>query len=134
MEFVRLNPFEEEVKTYPELPIPEHSYTCVFDGEIVAVGGVVMWDNANPEAWIIMTKQSKKNGIFGLIACRAIENKLKDIIKELNIKECDAVVRSDFPAAIRFIEALGFKIVRIVEKWFPCGTDGLLYRKVIDDN
>ena len=134
MEYVRANPFQEEVKNYPDLPIPEHTYTCVFDGEIVAVGGVKMLGEDSGEAWIIMTKQSRKDHIFGLIACRAITDKLDSLILELELKVCQARVKLNFAVAIRFIEALGFTIVREIKGYFPDGVSALLYSKVCNEH
>ena len=132
MEYVRQNPFQDEVKRYPELPIPADTYTCIFEGDIVAVGGIKMFFEGVGEAWIIMTKQSKKRNIYGLIACRAIEKKLNELMVELNVRRCEANVRKDFPIAIRFVEALGFKFVGERHYWFPDKTSAMLYSKVKD--
>lgn len=41
--FVKANPFEEAIKNYPTFTAPDDNcYTIVFDGEVVAVGGVVI--------------------------------------------------------------------------------------------
>ena len=130
MEYVRDNPFQDEVKNYPELQIPEHTFTCIFDGEIVGVGGIQMFFEGVGEAWVILTKQSRKNGIFGLIACRAIEKKLNELMEELNMRRVEAQARADFPIAIRFIEALGFKFNCERHNWFPGGTSSMLYYKL----
>jgi len=127
MQSVRQNPFQDAVKDYPELPIPAHTYTCIFEGEIVAVGGIKMYFEGVGESWIVMTKQSKKHDIYGLIACRAIEKKLNELMVELNIRRCEANVRKDFPVAIRFVEALGFKFVGERKQWFPGGISAMLY-------
>lgn len=130
MEYVRQNPFQDEVKNYPEMIIPAHTYTCIFDGEIVAVGGIKMYFEGVGESWVIMTKQSKKHGVFGLIACRAIEKKLNELMVELKVRRCEANVRKDFDIAIRFVEALGFKFVGERKNWFPCLTSAMLYSKI----
>lgn len=132
MEYVRQNPFQDEVKDYPELPIPADTYTCIFEGDIVAVGGIKMYFEGVGEAWIVMTKQSKKHNIYGLIACRAIEKKLNELMVELNVRRCEANVRKDFPIAIRFVKALGFEFVGERKYWFPCKTSAMLYSKVKD--
>ena len=129
MQSVRQNPFQDAVKDYPELPIPAHTYTCIFEGEIVAVGGIKMYFEGVGESWIIMTKQSKKHDIYGLIACRAIEKKLNELMVELNIRQCIAHVRADFSIAIRFAEALGFKYKCEIEFWFPDLVSAILYSK-----
>ena len=130
MDIVRRDPFQDAVKGYPNLPVPDHSYTCIFDNAIVAVGGLKIYFEGVAEAWIIMTKQSKKNNIYGLIACRAIEKKLNELLVELNIRRCEANVRKDFPIAIRFVEALGFKFVGERHCWFPGNVSAMLYSKV----
>ena len=131
MEYVRRNPFQD-LSGYPELTVPANSYTCVFDGEIVAVGGVKLLSEDDGEAWIIMTKQSKKTGIFGLIACRAISDKMDAIVVELGLSQCQSHIRADFPKAIRFAEALGFANPCEIHDYFPGKVDALLYTKVYD--
>lgn len=128
--YVREHCFQEEVKNYPELAIPANSYTCIYDGEIVAVGGIKLFFDGVGEAWIMMTKQSRKDGIFGLIACRAIKDKLDSLCVELAIRRVEANVRKGFSKAIRFTEALGFESLCEREYWFPDGTSSLLYCKV----
>lgn len=132
MDIIRQDPFQEAVKNYPDLPIPDHTYTCVFEGKVVTVGGLKMYFEGVAEAWIIMTKQSKKDGIYGLIACRAIEKKLNELMDELNIRRCEANVRKDFPIAIRFVEALGFKFDGERKNWFPGSVSAMLYSKIKD--
>lgn len=133
MEFVRQNPFQDEVKNYPELIIPANTYTCIFDGETVAVGGINIFHEGMGEAWVILTKQSKKNGIFGLIACRAIQNKLDQLIKQLRMRRVEANVRANFKVAIRFTEAIGFKFDCERKNFFPGGISSMLYSKVNDE-
>lgn len=130
MDFVRANPFQEEVKNYPDLPIPANTYTCIYDGEIVAVGGIKLFFEGVGESWIILTKQSRKSGIFGLIACRTIKDKLDSLAVELNMRRVEAQVRKDFAIGIRFVEALGFNFNCEREQWFPDGTSSMLYSKV----
>lgn len=131
MAYVRANPFQEAVKNYPELPIPANTYTGVLDGEIVAVGGIKMFFPGVGEVWLIMTKYSRKDGIFGRMAYRALKKKLDELIEDLKLRRCEAQARADFPIAIRFIEALGFKFNCERENWFPDGTSALLYCKVV---
>ena len=131
-EYVRRNPFQEEVKDYPELLIPADSWTCIFDGEIVAVGGINLIHPGVGEAWIVLTKQSRKDGIFAIIACRAISDKLDSIAVELKLKTCQSHIRADFPKAIRFAEALGFTNPCEIQDYFPGNVDALLYTKVYD--
>ena len=133
MEFVRKNPFQDEVKNYPELIIPANTYTAVFDGVIIAVGGITIFHEGVGEAWIIMVKQSKKIDMFGLKACRAIGKHLDDMIERLEMRRTEANVRANFTAAIRFTEALGFKFDCERKNFFPGGISAMLYSKVNDE-
>ena len=132
LDYVVANPFKEAVKEYPAMTAPENSWTCFFDGEIVAVGGVKLYFPGVGESWVIMTKQSRKSGVFGLIACRAISDKLDSIAAELHLRRCEANVREDFDTGIRFVEAIGFTFDGRRERWFPNYVTSLLYSKVYD--
>ena len=132
-EYVKQNCVQKEVKDYPDPVIPANTYTCIFDGEIVAVGGVRLFLPGVGEAWICMTKQSRKDGIFSMIACHAIKDKLDALAVELELRRCEAQVRADFTKAIRFTEALGFTNPYERRFYFPDGTSSLLYEKIYDE-
>lgn len=134
MEYVRQNPFQEEVKNYPDLPVPANTYTCVFDGDIVAVGGIKLFFEGVGEAWIIFTKPSRKEGIFGIIACRAIKRELDKLIAKLKLRRCEAQARADFPKAIKFVKALGFGDPYVRKYYCPDGSDMILYSQVFDEH
>ena len=127
MAFIRAHSFQKEVKNYPELIIPANTYTCLFEEAIVAVGGIHMFFEGVGEAWLLMTEESKKDGIFGIIACRAIKRKLDELIVELKLRRCEAQVRADFPKAIKFIEALGFSDPYVRRRYNLDGSDMILY-------
>lgn len=134
IEYVRANPFQEQVKDYPELAIPANTYTCVFGGEIVAVGGIKLLLDGVGEAWIITTKQSKKSGMFGFIACRTIKQKLDEMIDELKLRRCEAGVRADFLTGIRFVKLLGFTYECEKRNYFPDGTSAYFYVRLFDEH
>ncbi len=132
MAYIRENPFEEVVKVYPELhPTPETSFTCVFDDEIVAVGGLRLfpWPGGG-EVWLMLTKQSRKHNIFGLIALDAIQNKMNSLIKENKLWRAQAGVRDDFPEAIKMIEAFGFTHEGTQRQYTPDRCDMRMYGKL----
>lgn len=130
VEYVKANCVQVEVKDYPELVIPKDTYTCIFEGKIVAVGGIKVFFEGVGEAWIMMTEQCRKDGIFGMIACNAIEAKLNSLAAELGMRRVEANVRKTFAKAIRFTEALGFQLVGERKQWFPNGDSSMLYSKV----
>ena len=131
MDFVRANPFEEAVKEYPNLiPAPD-SWTCLFDGEIVGIGGIIELWKGVCEVWLMLTKQARKDGIFGLIAYHTIRAKMDELIQKYQPWRVQAHVRDDFPKAIKFIESLGFEYEGIMEKYLPDKGDLRVYRKFL---
>lgn len=132
LEFVRANPFEEQVKLYPKMkPSPISSFTCMFDNEIVAVGGIIDYWQGVGEAWLIMTKQAKKHDIFGLVALTVIEKKMNELIAEHKLRRVQAEVRADFLPGIKMIEALGFGYEGTKRKYTPDGCDMRIYARLI---
>jgi RimJ/RimL family protein N-acetyltransferase len=99
----------------------------------VAVGGIKIFFPGVGESWIILTKQSKKTGVYGMIACNAIKKKLDELIVELKMRRVEANVRANFDKAIRFTQALGFKFDGERKNWFPGGISSMLYSKVNDE-
>ena len=131
MKYVRANPFEDAVKIYPDLPAPDSSFTCIFEGEIVAVGGVIVFWEGVGEVWLIMTKQARKKGIFGLIALSTIKKKVDNLIIENNLWRAQADVRADFPEAIKMVEAFGFEYEGTKRKYTPDGCNMKMYAKLL---
>ncbi len=134
MEYVKANPFETYIKLYPNQTPPETSYTCLFDGKIVAVGGIREYWKGVGESWLILTKHAQKKGIFGLIAYNAIKKKLNEIIEDEKFWRIEANARADFPKAIRFIESLGFEFEGIKRKYTPDQCDMRSYSKIIKEH
>jgi len=134
LEYVRANPYEDAVKVYPKFPPSPDSWTCVFDGEIVAVGGIVDYWSGVGEMWLMLTKQARKHDIFGLIAFGAIEKKMNELVKSHKLRRVEASVRADFPKAIKFIKALGFQYEGRKRKYTPDGKDLFIYARLICQN
>ncbi|KKL96284.1 hypothetical protein LCGC14_1846020 [marine sediment metagenome] len=132
MEYARAHAIQKELKDYPELPIPDDTYTCIYDGQIVAVGGIKVFFEGVGESWIILTEHAQTKGIWGIFAGGVIEKKLNELIEKLKLRRVEAQARADFPEAIRFIEALGFEFDGERKYWFPDKTSAMLYSKVRD--
>lgn len=132
MDFVLANPFQESAKHYPMTAVPESTHTYIFDGEIVGVGGIIDYYPGVGEAWLMLTKQARKHGIFGIIAFRAIEHNLNKLIAEHDVKTCVASARADFPEAIKMLTALGFEYEGTRRKFTPDRCDLHIYSRLID--
>lgn len=131
LEFVRQNPFEGAIKNYPYMEVPsENTYAAIYEGELVAVGGLqVRWEGVGM-LWLMLTEKCKKDGLRDLRVLYAIKDKVDFLLEKNNIWRAEAYVRTDFPKAIKMIEHLGFKRECKMEKHCPDKGDSYLYAKV----
>lgn len=131
IEYVKANPLEEVVKDYPNMPIdPETSYTALWDGKIVGVGGISMMWRGVGELWLILTKDSNRKGAHGIVAFDAIRKKIDKIIKENNVVRAQATARLDFPKGVSMLVALGLKNEGRMEKYTPDGCDVYRFARI----
>jgi len=132
LDYVKQNPFEGAIKNYQYMEVPDdNTYTVIYEGQIVAVGGLQVRWKGTGLLWLILTANSKKDGIHGLRALCAIQSKVDELIKKNNVWRAEAMVRVDFPKAIKMLEFLGFKREGIMKDCFPDRSNGYLYAKVI---
>lgn len=131
IEYVRANPLEGAVKNYPDMPIdPETSFAALWDSKIVGVGGASMLWKGNWEFWLILTKDSKREGAHGLVAFDAIRKKIDEIIEENDIVRAQATARLDFPKGIDMLVWLGFENEGRLRKYTPDGCDVYRFARV----
>ncbi len=130
--FVRQSPFEGAVKNYPYMKCPdENTITTIYEGNIVAVGGLqVRWEGVGL-LWLMLTADCKKHGFYGVVAYDAIKEKTDYLIKKNNIWRAESNIRVDFPQAINMIESLGFKRECLMEQFCPDHGDSYLYSRII---
>ena len=132
LDYVRQNPFEGAVKGYPYMQCPdENTYAVVYEGSLVAVGGLyIRWEGVGL-LWLMLTADSKKDGLHGLRALDAIKEKTDELIAKNNLWRAEAIVRVGFDKAIKMIEFLGFERESTLEKYIPDTTDGFLYKRIL---
>ena len=132
LDYVKANPFEGAVKDYPYMEVPdENTYAVVYEGALVAVGGVqVLWAGRGM-FWLILTADCKKDGIHGLRAVYAIREKIEELAEKNNLHRAEAAIRTDFSRAIAMIEALGFEREGLMRQYWPDKADAYLYSKVL---
>ena len=132
LDYVKANPFEGAVKDYPYMQVPDDNcYTAIFQDEIVGVGGLVIHWPGVAEAWLILTANCKKGGLHGVIALRAIRDKLEELLKENNIRRVQSTIRTDFPIAIEMIEFLGFEREGLLREYCPDRSDAYRYARIL---
>ncbi len=130
--FVRQNPFEEAVKGYPDIQCPdENTYTVIYESAIVAVGGLQIEYKGVGLLWLMLTADCKKHSFYGVLALDAIKEKMEHLIETNNLWRAYAIVRKDFPQAVKMMEFFGFHHESTLEKYMPDKTDGFLYVRII---
>lgn len=131
LKFVRENPLESAVKGYPAMSIDYRtSYTALWDGRIVGVGGASMMWTGVWEFWLILSKDTKLDGVHGIVAFDAIKKKVDEIIKDNKIVRAQATARVDFPKAIKMLEALGFEREGLLRRYTPDGASVYRYARI----
>lgn len=130
--FVRQNPFEEAVKSYPYMDCPnENTYTVIYESRIVAVGGLyIRWEGVGL-LWLMLTADCKKYGFYGVLAINVIKEKMEFLISKNNLWRAEAMIRVGFDKAIKMIEFLGFQREATLEKYMPDKTDCYLYKRIL---
>lgn len=131
LDYVRANPYEGAIKDYPYLSVPdENTITTIYEGHIVAVGGVQIKWPGRGLFWLILRDDAKKHGFHGVLALSAIREKVEYLIAENRLHRAEAAVKPDFEESVKMIRFLGFEYEGRMKKYYPDGSDGLLYAKV----
>ena len=132
LDYVRQNPFEGAIKNYPYLEAPsENCWTAIFEDKIVGVGGLrILWEGVG-EVWLILTANCRKDGLYGIIALNAIRDKMEELIAENNLWRVQATTRTDFPQAIKMMQAFGFERECLSKMYFPDKSDAFRYFRII---
>lgn len=128
IEYARRNPLEEAVKGYPDFPVPkENCYTGLVDGKIIGVYGVtVLWEGVG-ELWLILTKDVLN---FKVETYKRLKQCVEELIGNCNLRRTQAVVRTDFPQAIKMMEHLGFEREGLLIDYCPDKCDVYMYAKI----
>ena len=132
LDFVRENPLEGAVKQYPYIPAPsDNAFSVYCEGELVRVGGlVVYWDGVG-ELWLMLTSNCKREGFHGVAALLTIRRTVDELIEKNNLWRAQATVRTDFPQACRMVEALGFEKEGLLKQYCPDKADVYMYARLI---
>ena len=127
IDFVRKNPIEEIVTTYPELKIKGYVISGFKNGILFGVGGVVPCNNFG-EVWIILTKYAKE---FPVTAYLTIKREIVKIANKYKFKYLRCIIREDFVKGKEMVEHLGFFYKNKILNCMPDGTDGYLYEMIL---
>ena len=131
IDFIKSNPLDDRVKTYPELTPMGDCVTGVHNGVIWGVGGVVVHWEGMGEFWLMLTKGFNKD-LSGSTILREIMSFVEDKIEEHNLHRAQAVIRFDYVEAIKMIEFLGFEREGVLRNYLPGPKDAYMYSRIRD--
>lgn len=124
---VRQDSIDIAAKNYPNWDLNGWAKTAIIDGQIVGVGGCVVYWEGVGEGWFCLSKKVLAHKI-------EILNCIKEIIEqafsELKLKRMQVSERTDSPQTIKMAEALGFKREGLMKSYLPDGMDAYLYSMV----
>ena len=113
-DYIRIQRREFDDKVFSFLPNPEISahnlakgpaFTGLFEGEIIACGGVLPFWKGMGEAWLVTSPLVEK---FKLSLAKSVHDKLEEIIKKMKLERVQTLVDGEHITGQKFIERLGF--------------------------
>lgn len=117
-----------EVGLLPELRLGDISYSCFVGDALVGCGGLIIFWPGVAEAWLMLSKKCNfMSNIERAKVVLLIRKKMEELIKEHKLWRIGAIIRPDFPQAIRLATVLGFKREGLLKKYAPDGTDRLIF-------
>ena len=106
---------------------PDRAFSMIDSGHLIVAGGIYpVWDGLG-EAWMIPSDKIEE---YKLSIVRHLRRHIDKIVDEDGLRRLQAAVRSDFPAAHRFIEFLGFRREGLMRSYGPGGDDYFMYARV----
>jgi len=124
LDYCRKNGIDEDMKVYPNWDLTGWTKTMLIDGEIVGIGGIVIYWQGMGEGWICVSKNIEKHPVKSVLR---LKNLLMEVLKELDLRRLQVAVRFDFAQAIKLVQALGFEKECLMKKYLPGGKNAWLY-------
>lgn len=129
IDYVSMNPADDNVKTYPRMTNIGDCVTGTHNGIIWGLGGLVIHYEGMGEFWLILTKDFNGN-VTGHAVLKQIMLFVEDRINEHELFRAQAVIRTDFAEAIEMIEFLGFECEGVMKQYLPGPRDAYMYAKI----
>lgn len=124
--YIRSNPFDETIKSYPPIIPAGDCVTCIHDDKIWAVWGMfTLWEGVG-EFWLMLPSNFKEI----VTGYRAVSEMKKFIdSRMLKLFRGQAVVRHDYKKAIEMVEFLGFTRDGLMRNYLPNKIDAYMYSR-----
>ncbi len=132
LDYIKANPYQEAIKSYPDMPLAADSITALGDdGCIWAVGGVfVVWEGVG-ELWMMLSADFAEH-VTNFDALCAIRDKIEELVENANLRRVQVTIRSDFPQAGKMVRFFGFKHEGVRKELFMGRVDGIMYGKIME--
>ena len=147
LDYAMTNPHHELVKSNLAVRVPEtntFTWYCEEQSEdglhinqrVIGIGGCIIPWPGRGEFWMILTSQFEEKLVDQMKTLDIIVDKINELIEVNQFVRAQAIVRADFPKAIKMLEVLGFKNETPdgMEHFFPDGTMGYGYAKIRSQN
>jgi RimJ/RimL family protein N-acetyltransferase len=127
LDLVRQDSIDVAAKNYPNWDLNGWAKTALIDGQIIGVGGCVVYWEGVGEGWFCLSKKALEHKI-GIFKC--IQRIIEQAFLELKLKRMQVSERADSSQTIKMAEALGFNREGLMKSYLPDGTDAYLYALV----
>ena len=129
VDYIQANPFEESIKDYSRIEPKGDMVALVKDGKLWGCGGVLTLRLGVGEFWLMLVANFK-DIVSAMEAVTEIERQINLHIQKLEIIRAQAHVRTDFKAAIKMVEFMGFRRERLSRKCLPGDVDAYIYSRM----
>lgn len=125
LDYVRNHPLDENVaKRFNDVKLTGWAKTVAYNGDILGVGGVVVYWPGVGEAWLFLSKHVIEHKLKAAFYVRSM---MQTSIEELNLHRLQCTVRADFHKAIKMVERVGFLREGVMKAYTEDKIDTYMY-------
>lgn len=129
IDYVRANALDEAVKGYPAMAPVGECITLLHNDVIWGVGGLLVLREGVAEIWLMLTKDFKEHK-SSRQALTEIWDHIENHIEDNDIYRTQAVVSTEFTAAIKMIEFFQFNREGTMRSYLPNRKDAYMYARL----
>ena len=107
--------------------VKKHTFSAVFDGRVVAIGGLIIFFQGTAEAWLFCDKSIKQCGFWFV---RAIRRQLDRLALEYGLHRVQAVVSKEFKNGLKLVFSVGFQPECELKGYFGVKKNAYLFCKL----
>lgn len=101
------------------------AFSGALGGEIIGCAGLIICHERRAIAWALLSSRALQH-------FKPVHRAVRNFLRDQRISRIEAHVDCDFPAARRWVEALGFSIeVERMQRFLPDGRDASMWVRLI---